>query len=166
MEFADCANNIDNSKPHDYKMIQEKIGNVTIERYDDIDELIITNYNLFNEYAVMDSEVGSDLSSIEKHFHKLDFFLSQKKIEEAIQARKNQHQNFYHLLFHNNFPALQWAAMLKSIDGEPIPDYSLNSLKLILEGLSKEGLTQGKVKTDVEAAKKKYKSPTEASLPG
>jgi hypothetical protein len=136
-------------------MIKEKIGKITVERYSDIDELIIENYNLFNEYALIDSEIGHDLDSIEKHFSKIDLFISKKDFEKATQARKNQHQNFFHLLQHNNFPALQWASLLKSIDGVDIEDHSIENLKAILERLSKAGLTQGKVKADVDSAKKK-----------
>ncbi len=136
-------------------MIKETVGKFSIERYDDIDELIVSNYNLFNEYALVQSEVGSKMEDIYRHFRNLDIFLAQKKLEEAIQERRNQNQAFYHLLEKNNFPALQWCVLVKSVDGKELVDYSVPTLKALIEDLSKEGLTQGKVKADVDLAKKK-----------
>lgn len=136
-------------------MITETIGKHTIKRHDDINELIVQQYNLFNEYALYDSQVGHTLEDVARHFQQIDFFLANKKVEEALQARKNQHQAFYHIFQRNNFPALQWAALLDSIDGEPVTDFSVDNLKRIIDVFSKEGLTQGKVVTDVELAKKK-----------
>lgn len=138
-------------------MINEKIGNVAIERFDDIDELVVTNYNLFNQYALLDAEIASDMPGIERHFKNLDFHLARKQFDEAIQCRKNQHQAFYHLFNGTNFPALQWAAMLRSVDGKRLEDYSMDTLKLHLDLLSREGLTMAKIKADILAAKKKYR---------
>ena len=137
-------------------MIREIIGTLEVIRYDDIDELVVFNYNLFNEYGLLDAEVGSDLPAIESHFKKLDFFLARKDADQALQVRKNQHQAFYHLFNGTNFPALQWAAMLKSVGGDKIDDYSLASLTSLLRRLSDNGLTMGKVKKDVLDVKKKF----------
>jgi len=136
-------------------MITEKIGNVEVKRHDDINELVTKNYNLFNEYAVYDAEVGCDLNAVAKHFHKIDYFLANRKVDEALQARKNQHQAFFHIFQKNNFPQLQWACLVQEMDGVPVKDYSIPNLKGIMEKLSEEGLTQAKVLQDVELAKKK-----------
>lgn len=135
-------------------MIQEKIGNMDVVRYSDIDDLVITNYNLFNEYSLLEAEIGG-MDAVDKHFRNLDVFLTQKKFDQAVQERKNLHQTFFHLLQRNNFPALQWAVMVKSVDGVDLKDYSLDAMKRLIEQLSANGLTQGKVKQDVEDAKKK-----------
>lgn len=152
---------IDNTAINDdftkaFNMITETIGTKTIKRHDDIGELICENYNLFNEYALIDSEAGHTMDDIAKLFHKVDAFFASGKIEDALQARKNLHQVFYHIYQKNNFPALQWASLLHSIDGEPITDFSADNLKNIIAMLSKEGLTQGKVAYDVEQSKKKF----------
>ena len=136
-------------------MITEQIGKHTIKRFDDINDLIVRNHNLFNEYALYDAEVGNTMEAVARHFQKIDYFLANKKPEEALQARKNQNQTFWHIFNHNNFPALQWATMLHSVDEQEVKDLSIENLKKIIEQLSAEGLTQGKVKADVELAKKK-----------
>lgn len=138
-----------------FEMITETIGKRTVKRFDDINELIVKNFNLFNHYSLYDAEVGHTLEDVARHFQKLDYFLANKKMEEALQARKSQHQAFFHIFQHNNFPALQWAVMIHSIDEQPIKDLSVENLKKIIDDLSENGLTQGKVVADVELAKKK-----------
>lgn len=136
-------------------MITEKIGRFTVKRHDDINELIVRNYNLFNEYALYDSEVGNTIQAVAQHFQRLDYFLANKKMEEALQARKSQHQAFFHIFNHNNFPALQWAVLIHSINDIENKDLSIDNLKRIIGELSAEGLTQKKVFEDVALAKKK-----------
>lgn len=136
-------------------MITEKIGKYTIKRHDDIDELIVRNHNAFNEYALYDAEIGNTLAAVSTHFQKLDFFLANKKMDEALQARKNMHQTFFHIFSRNNFPALQWAVLISEIDDKPVTDISVEYLKELLNQLSEEGLTQKKIRADVEAVKKK-----------
>lgn len=149
------AHTVNSFQQHDGKMISESIGKHTIQRTDDINELLVYNYNLFNEYALYDAEVGHTMEAVARHFQRLDLFLANKKMEEALQARKNQNQAFFHIFNHNNFPALQWGVLLQSIDGVRITDYSVDAVKKLVLDLSAEGLTQGKILNDVEAAKKK-----------
>lgn len=137
-------------------MITERIGSTTVKRLDDITELVCHNYNLFNEYALYDLEIGADLPAIQKHFAKVDAFFASGKLEDAYQARKSLDQCFQNIFAKNNFPALQWASLIHSIDGKLNEDLSLDNLKAIMEQLSKEGLTQAKILADVDFAKKKF----------
>jgi hypothetical protein len=136
-------------------MITEKIGNVTIERFDGIDEWIVKNHNHFNQYALYNTESGCDIGAVMRHFRELDLLFAHKKTEDAIQARKNLAQVFSHIMSHNNSPALQWMVSVDSINGERLRDLSLENLKKHIEILSDEGLTQGKIEADVEIIKKK-----------
>ena len=149
---SDLSNNI---QQRTFEMISEKIGNKTVERLDDIDELLVHNYNLFNTFALYESEDGHGMTHVLQHFQKLDFYLANKKLDEAAQARNSLNRCFNNIFQKNNFPALQWAALIHSVDGQKVHDLGVENLKRIIDELSKEGLTQAKVKADVEAAKKK-----------
>lgn len=135
-------------------MIIEKIGSLTVERFDDIEELIVKNFNIFNECALYDSNIGS-LEAFHSHFQKIDYYIAAGKPEDALQARKNLNECYVHIKEGNNFPALQWAASVHKIDDKPVTDYSIDGLKRLIEELSKQGLTQKKVRADVDALKKK-----------
>lgn len=136
-------------------MIEERIGALTVKRYDDIDELKIRNYNLFNECALYDSNIGS-FEAIPAHFQKIDYYFSIGKIDDAYQARKNVNEVFVHIMQHNNFPALQWAATVHTIDEKEVTDLSIDGMKRLINALSDQGLTQKKVKADVDELKKKF----------
>lgn len=159
LQLADLVDsNIFNSNGKNfYTMIEEVIGKHAIKRHDSPGELVVTKYNMFNQYALYDSEVGG-YESIAGHFHRMNGYLKSGKMDDLNQAHKNLNQAFAHVFQGNNFPALQWAALLHSIDGEVITDISLENLKKIMAMLSEEGLTQNKVMADVEAAKKKFVS--------
>lgn len=150
------TNNVNSNQQQASEMITEKIGGVTVKRHDDITELVVKNFNLFNEYSLYDAEVGSTFVDIARHFAKLDQFIANNKMAEAMQERKNMNQAFYHVFEGNNFPALQWATLVHSIDDVPQTDLSVDSLKKLIERLSTEGLTQKKVAADVDQVKKKF----------
>lgn len=137
-------------------MITEKIGKHVIERHDSAGDLPILKYNLFNQFALIDSEHGCTPEAIARHFYKIDSLLIQGKIDDARQVRQAVNFAFGHIFSGNNFPALQWMALVHSFDGQPITDQSTEKLQAIIAQLSAEGLTQGKVQHDVEEAKKKF----------
>ncbi len=134
-------------------MRETKIGGKAVRLYDNIDELPIKNYNLMNEYALLDYEIGSTMMDIDKKFKRLDTFLVNKKIPEAIQERKNLHQTFFHAFNGTNFPALQFGCFIFSIDGKKVDDYSQENITKMLNGLG--ALTQGMVKSFTTDIKKK-----------
>lgn len=132
-----------------------KIGNSKVVMYNDIDELPIKNYNMFNEYGLLENHIGSDLSGTEMHFQNLDKLLAHNKVKEAIQERKNLHQNFWNIFQHTSFPSLQFACFIYSINGVRIFDYSQENLKKIIEDLSDKGLLKGFIDKIVDGLKKK-----------
>lgn len=137
-------------------MIIEKIGQVEIQRHDDIGELIVKNYNIFNTLALIDSESGHDMEAVNRLFYKMDAQLASGRKDDCIQTRKNLQHVFYNIFQKNNFPSLQWAALVYTIDGQENKDLSADNLKRIIDRLSDQGLTQNKILKDVEDAKKKF----------
>lgn len=139
-------------------MKKEVINGITIEMYEDIDELPILNYNSYNEYALLDYEIGSTIQDIAKRFEKLDRFLGAEKIPEAIQERKNLHFLFHNMLSGVNYPSLQFACFIHSVNGKKLHDLRQESLQVILDNLSKKGLSIGSVFTLLKGLKKKLQS--------
>lgn len=140
-------------------MIEIKVGKglkkTKLLMYESIDELPINLYNRVNEYALLDYEIGHNISHVNNHFKKLDQFLTSKKIDEAIQERTNLHQNLWNMINKINFPSLQFACFIHSVNGKQVTDYSQEGLTRLLDKLSKKGLTQGMVKGTTEDLKKK-----------
>lgn len=136
-------------------MREQKLDTKTVKLYEDIDELPIKLYNLFNEYGLLDSEIGSDMLSIDRRFQKLHTFLISKKTDEALNEATNLHQTFFNILQHTNFQSLQYGSMINTIDEKPISDYSQSSIAKIMGELSDDGLTQGMVREFVASVKKK-----------
>ena len=126
-----------------------------IKLYDNIDELPIKNYNLVNQYALIDYEIGHTLEDVNKHFGKMDTFMSSQKWDEAVQARKNLHQTFWNMINGTNFPALQFGCFIQSIDGKVIEDYSKEGIEGLYNKL--DGLDMGTVKSTLAELKKKSK---------
>lgn len=151
-----CADTNHNSDQNFHTMITEKIGKHVIERHDSAGDLPILKYNLFNQFAILESEHGSTPEAIARHFYKIDSLLISGKIDDARQVRQAVNYAFSHILSGNNFPALQWMALVHSVDGNPVTDQSTEKLQAIIATLSGEGLTQRKVLHDVEEAKKKF----------
>lgn len=136
-------------------MITEQIGKHTVKRCDSSYELTIERYNLFNQFALYDSEEGHTPIDLSRHIHGIDRYIKLQKPEDAVQCRNHLVQTFAHIFQHNNFPALQWLTLVNSIDDKPLENYSTDYLKELIVTLSREGLTQGKVLQDVEDSKKK-----------
>lgn len=126
-----------------------------IKLYEDIDEMPVMVYNLFNEYSLKDHNIGSDIEAINRHFERLDFFLARKKTGDAIQERKNMQQTYWNIFNGINFPSLQFACLVHSINGKKVDDYSETGLLELLNSLSKKGLTQKMVRENIEESKKK-----------
>jgi len=136
-------------------MKEIKLKGTTVELYDNIEDLPIRNYNLLNEYALLDYEIGSTLQDIDKRFQRMDTFLVNSKLPEAIQERKNLHQTFWNAMNGTNFPALQFGCMISSVNGKPVTDYTKEGIERLINELSDKGLKQGIVKEATSEVKKK-----------
>ncbi len=119
--------------------------------YENIDELPIDNYNMANEYSLLDYEIGGTLEDIAKKFKRLDSFLAAGKLAEAIQERNNLNNTFWYMLNHVNFPALQFGCYIHSVNDHLIKDYSQDAIKKLLIKLR---VSQGEVKKTSQEVKK------------
>lgn len=147
-------------------MIDWDGNGLTVKLYESSDEMPMDLYFLSQQYGVMDIESGSDLASINKKFNKLDVYLANRQIDEAIIERKHLHQTIYNVWNKINFPSLQFGCHIHSIDGKRLEDYSDKNLLVIMERMGKAGFTYGELKSLLEDLKKKFNHELKIMFPG
>ncbi len=139
-------------------MHELKLTSKTITLADDIDELPIKLFNLVNEFAMQDFEVGNSMGDVDRHEHRIEVLLANGKTTEAIQVQKNKRQTFYAMLNRINFKSLTFACHVTKIDGLMVTDHTPQNLIKMMDELSDDGLTMAMVKQTLDVLKKKLKS--------
>lgn len=129
----------------------------TLKLYQDIDETPVEQWNLYNEFALRDSEIGSTMQDIYKRYGTLAALIKSKQTDKAITEMDNLFQTYWSAMNGINFQSLQFGCMIFSINNDPIEDYSEDNLKKVLGDLSKRGLTMKLVKQEIEEVKKKFR---------
>lgn len=107
------------------------IKNRVIEIYDSIDEMPIVNFQKFNKYLLIDSGIGSDAEDIDRHISKIAKFIKTDQAK-ALQELQNLRQNLYMVANDISPRHLAFTALIYSIDGKRVFDYSDENLKSIL----------------------------------
>ena len=69
-----------------------------INLYDSIKELPILRYHEFTKLVLEDLHIGSDMTSVGKHFSNFHTLLAREKSAEALQEAENLHNNFYYII--------------------------------------------------------------------
>lgn len=121
-----------NYKIHTMRKITVK--NRVIEFYDSIDEMPIVNFQKFNKYLLIDSGIGSDAEDIDRHISKIAKFIKTDS-KKAMMELQNMRQNIYMVANEISPRHLAFTALIHSIDGKRVLDYSDENLKAILKDL-------------------------------
>lgn len=126
-----------------------------LKMYDDIDELPIVNFQKFNKYMLIDSGIGSDIDSIDKHITRLAKLVKLDDKAQALQELQNMRQNM-HMIVNNISPIhLAFATLIYSINGQRLTDLSDENLNALLHRL--QCTKRSKVIDIVLSFKKKLK---------
>lgn len=128
----------------------------TVKLYNSAQELPMRRYSQFQKYNLMESGIGSNISSIGMHFVKLNEYIGYSMQEEATVEVKNLFYNFFTMLTELNIPGLAFCCLLHSVDGVEVHDLSEESLKGLVQRLSDYGMSQDVCMEWVEGVKKKY----------
>lgn len=126
-------------------MVEVTVNNHRLKLFASAEEVPIRRYSRFQKYNLIESGIGSDISSIGLHFGKLFEFIVHKMNEAALQEGKNLYYNFYMLLEEISVPGMAFCCLLHSIDDDVIDDISEDNLKATVTKLSAIGLTQAHV---------------------
>lgn len=117
-------------------MRTEEICGHKISIYDSIDELPIRRFHRFNKMMLVDSGVGSDLTDIDKHLHRIMAFAKTKKTDEIMTEVENLRMSIYFVMNHVSPKYLSFAALIAEIDGERCDDLSDEGLQRVVDKLA------------------------------
>lgn len=147
-------------------MIIDKIGGHTIERYNSIENLPIPRFMNFNRLLMLDSGIGSDHESIDKHDMKIIMFAQKGDMDKVIQEVMNRNQCQKFIMDHVSPKNMSYAVTVHSIDGDIQYDYSDDSCKRIVERLGSWGTTQSWLGAAIESLRKKLEAELDDYFPG
>lgn len=119
-------------------MRTEVINGHKVKFYETIDETPIKNYHLMNKYLMIDSDIGSNMSDVDRHMKDSLLFLEAGDIEKAKEELLNLRQLFWLVMEEKNVTHLSFVCIIHSIDGEIIEDLSERNLRDVLKTLDKQ----------------------------
>ena len=144
-------------------MVEVKLTNHTVELFNSIEELSITRFHKYNKMLLVDSGIGGTMEDIDRHLARIMALARQDKLDELGKEVENMRQNIYMVQVGLNPKLLSFAALVKSIDGEPVTDFSDEGLKNIVEKLKDEKITD--IAETLDDVKKKIDSELTAYFP-
>ena len=102
-----------------------------IKLYDSIEDLPIVNYHKYNRYLLLESGIGSSIEDIDAHIIKIAKLIG-TDAKKAVQELQNMRQSIYMANSELSPKNLAFAALIYSINGEKVNDYSEDNLKHIV----------------------------------
>lgn len=138
------------------------LNNHEVKMYNSIDEMPIINFQKYNKFLIIDAGLGSDIDSIDEHLVNLAKLIKLNK-DKAQQELQNLRQTM-HLIISGISPQhLAFTALIKSIDGKELEDFSDENLKSILDKL--KGTKHSLIISILQSVKKKLSSELEVYFP-
>lgn len=116
-------------------MIKLSINGHSLKVYDSIDEMPIVNYQKYNKYLLIDSNIGSDLDDYHRHISRMILYIKNNKLAELRQELVNQRQLMFMINQQISPRYLAFAALIAEFDNEPVTDLSDDNLKSLLDKL-------------------------------
>jgi hypothetical protein len=134
-------------------MIEVKLPNYNakIMFYEDIKELPIERFNLFEKLILIDSSMGSDMSYINDQFTIFSKYAISEDIGNMMKIFNNLRQRFYFTLSNIDIKTLCLSALVKNEKIKTTEDCIKYS-----EWLQKSGLNLGEIESLLATVKKKY----------
>lgn len=129
------------------------IGTHTVVIYDAIEELTIKRFHKYNKMLLVDAGIGSTLADFDAHIQKAMVYARSKTPELAVTELENMRQNVYMIQSALSPRHLAFAALVKTIDGEPCEDLTDEGLQKIVEKFTDVPLNE--MTAPFEAVKKK-----------
>lgn len=108
-----------------------------IKIYNSIEEMPIVNFQKYNKFALIESVIGSDLSSLEQHSLKVMEYLNLNKIDLAKQQLINMRESMYLMAEELSPKYLSFIALIAEIDGKPVTDLSDDNMRAIFDKINK-----------------------------
>jgi hypothetical protein len=142
-----------------------KLGKHKIEFYDSIDLMPFDRFNSFNKFIMLDAELGSDVIAFDQKISKIFEFLGKEMSKNATNELYNLRVVYHNIMEMNNNKGLAFACLIRSIDGEPLKNYSIENLRAVLEKLNSWGLKMLDVSEHSDNVKKKIEQELKLFFP-
>lgn len=130
-----------------------EIGGHKMEVYDGIDELPVGRFHKYQKMILVDSGIGADIAAFDQRAEKARRFMMAGQTDKAIQEFENMRQCVYMIQTELSPRHLAFAAIVKSMDGEPCEDLSDDALRKIVAKF--QDIPQGELADLIGAVKKK-----------
>lgn len=124
--------------------------------FDSIKELPAWRYHELNKLFMQDAQIGSDMGSVAKHYSILRELILKEKKKDALVELQNLHNNLFYTIEGLSIKSFCFMAMVHSIQGAPIFDFSQEGTQRSIKNLSKSGLKHSQVSSIVEELKKNF----------
>jgi hypothetical protein len=122
-------------------MTEHIIAGHKVKLYDGVDDMPIPRYSAFNRMMLIDSGIGGDIESVNDHIRTISMHIKRKDYESVAKELQNYQQNLHFIIQGLNPKMLAFAAMVASVDGEEVTDYSSENMQRIAKMLSEEKLS-------------------------
>lgn len=134
-------------------MKEIKIGKHRVTLYDDIAEMPVKRYHVYNRMMLVDAGVGSDITDFDRHIGRALAYDRKEQRENLLLELKNLRQSVYFVLNNINPKMMAFAALVTKIDDILCDDLTDEGLKKVTDLLSDAPM--GEVTASTEAVKKK-----------
>lgn len=134
-------------------MVTTRIGKHTVEMYGAVDELPVVRFHKYQKLLLIDAGIGGDVSALDQRLEKTRRYLMAGKTKDAQQELANLRQCVF-LIQSELLPRHRaFAALVKRVDKEEIPDASDASIDRVLELLA--DVPSGEIDGQLVSVKKK-----------
>lgn len=130
-----------------------KIGRHTVEYYDSIDTLPVIRFHKFQKMMLVDSGVGGDIESFDRHMERIKRYFAKGNTENALREIDNVRQCVWMIQNGLRPSHLAFAALVVSIDGCVCDDLTDDALRELANKLG--DVLENELDSAVLAAKKK-----------
>lgn len=134
-------------------MKEIKIGKHKVEMHDDISQLPVKRYHVFNRMLLVDAGIGSDVSDFDRHIERVMAYSRKEQRENLLAELKNLRQSVYFVLNGINPKLMSFACLVTKIDGSACDDLTDEGLRKVVAVLNDVPIAE--VTAQFEAVKKK-----------
>jgi len=115
-------------------MREEKIGKHKVVFHDDIEQMSINQFNKVNKYWMLSDSLGSDFADIDKmHLSRLTLVAGDK--DKTVKEINNLRILVNNIINEVSPEQLAFVALIHSVDGKVVEDYSEDNLKRLMREL-------------------------------
>lgn len=127
-----------------------------LEVYDSIDELPYWRFQEYNRAAMLDAEIGSDITAIDRHINQARRYNAAGDVENTEKTLLNLRQALAFAGAGTSPESRAFVALIARINGEVVDSLTDNQVERIMATLSRKGLTVGKLRGILEQVKKNW----------